>query len=137
MRRWRSIRDQYRRERQQRARSGDAAPTKRKYAYYVRLALLDPIMDLRPTQSNLTERETGSDSEAIIDPVREGKEVAGPSSQPSSCIPQGPPTPEACPASAPEAAPALVSLEDPGSSSSPTVPLEASPQPAVISCRGR
>ncbi|XP_077127966.1 uncharacterized protein LOC143783456 [Ranitomeya variabilis] len=95
-------------------------------------------MDLRPTQSNLTERETGSDSEAIIDPVGEGEEVAGSFSQPSSCIPQGPsaPAPEASPTTGPEAAPAPVSLEDPGNSSSPTVPLEASPQPAVISCRG-
>ncbi|XP_069615743.1 trifunctional purine biosynthetic protein adenosine-3-like [Ranitomeya imitator] len=88
MRRWRSIRDQYRRERQQRARSGSAAPAKkRKYIYYDRLSFLDPSMDLRPTQSNLTERETGSDSEANIDPVGEGQEVAGPSSHASSVLP--------------------------------------------------
>ncbi|XP_073420092.1 synaptotagmin-like protein 1 isoform X1 [Dendrobates tinctorius] len=48
MRRWRSIRDQYRRERQQRGRSGVAAPTKRKYIYFDRLAFLAPSMDLRP-----------------------------------------------------------------------------------------
>ncbi|XP_073432778.1 uncharacterized protein [Dendrobates tinctorius] len=83
MRRWRSIRDQYRRERQQRARSGDAGHIKRKYIYYDdRLSFLAPILDLRPTQSNLTERETGSDTEPIIDPGSVGEEVAGPSSPP-------------------------------------------------------
>ncbi|XP_077119014.1 uncharacterized protein LOC143775064 [Ranitomeya variabilis] len=139
MRRLRSIRDQYRRERQQRARSGAFALTKRKYIYYDRLSFLDPSMDLRPTPSNLTERETGSDSEAITDPFREGEEVAGPSSDPSCCIPPGPSAaaPEAPPTTGPDAAPAPVSQEDTGNSSSPTVPLEASPQPAVISRRGR
>ncbi|XP_077110352.1 uncharacterized protein LOC143766501 [Ranitomeya variabilis] len=139
MRCWRCIRDQYRWERQQRARSGASASTKRNYIYYDRLAFLNPSMDLGPTQSNLTERETRSDSEAIIDPVGEGKEMAGTSSQPSSCIPPGPPAPalEGPPASGPEAALAPFSLEDPGQGSSLTVPLEASPQPAVISHHGR
>ncbi|XP_077149577.1 uncharacterized protein LOC143814627 [Ranitomeya variabilis] len=145
MRRWHSIRDQYRRERQHRARSGFSAPTKRKYIYYDRLSFLDPSMDLRPTQSNLTERETESDSEAVIDPVGEGEEVAGPSSDPSRCIPPGPSSAaqEAPPTTSPDAAPAPtaalapVSQEDPGKSSSPTVPLEASQQPAVISRHGR
>ncbi|XP_069620279.1 uncharacterized protein [Ranitomeya imitator] len=137
MRRWRSICDQYRRERQQRARSGDTALTKRKYIYFDRLAFLAPIMDLRPTQPNLTGRETGSYSESIIDPVGEGEEVAGPSSQPSSCITQAPPAPAPATGPGPAAARAPCSLDEPGDSSSPTVPLEASPQPAVISRRGR
>ncbi|XP_069611091.1 uncharacterized protein [Ranitomeya imitator] len=142
MRRWRSIRDQYRRERQQRARSGSAAPAKkRKYIYYDQLSFLDPSMDLRPTQSNLTERETGSDSEALIDLV--GEEVAGPSSHPSSGIPpatssvapQDPATTGQEAAPPPTATPVpVISQDDAGNSSSPTVPLETSPQPAV-NCR--
>ncbi|CAJ0962960.1 unnamed protein product [Ranitomeya imitator] len=88
--RWRSIRDQYRRERQQRERSGAGAPPKkRKYVYFDRLTFLNPSMDLRLTQSNLTDRETGSDSELVIDPVGEGEEVAGPSAAPSGSIPPG------------------------------------------------
>ncbi|XP_077154037.1 uncharacterized protein LOC143816928 [Ranitomeya variabilis] len=102
-------------------------------------------MDLRPTQSNLTERETGSDLEALIDPVGEGEEVAGPSSHPSSDIPpatssvapQDPATTGQEAAPPPTAAPHPGSQDDPGNSSSPTVPLETSPQPAVISRRGR
>ncbi|XP_077121835.1 uncharacterized protein LOC143776384 [Ranitomeya variabilis] len=96
-------------------------------------------MDLRPTQSNHTGRETGSDSESIIDQVGEGEEVAGPSSQPSSCITQAPPAPAPVAATGlgPAAAPAPCNLDEPGYSSSPTVPLEASPQPAVISRRRR
>ncbi|XP_077151263.1 uncharacterized protein LOC143815658 [Ranitomeya variabilis] len=102
-------------------------------------------MDPRPTQSNLTERETGSDSEALIDPVGEGEEVAGPSSDPprdippatSSVAPQDPATTGQEAAPPPAAAPHPGSQDDPGNSSSPTVPLETSPQPAVISPRGR
>ncbi|XP_073398836.1 uncharacterized protein [Dendrobates tinctorius] len=81
MKRWRSIRDQYRRERQQRSRSGDAGHVKRKYIYYDRLNFLAPILALRPTQSNLTDRGTASEAEPVIDPV--GDEVAGPSSPPT------------------------------------------------------
>ncbi|XP_069619227.1 uncharacterized protein [Ranitomeya imitator] len=146
MRRWHSIRDQYRRERQQRVRSGSAAPAKKcKYIYYDRLSFLDPSMDWRATQSNLTERETGSDSEAIIDPVGEGQEVAGPSSHPSSVLPpatssvatQDPEISGQETAEPPTAAPHPESQEEAGNSSSPTVPLETSPQAAVISRRGR
>ncbi|XP_069585053.1 uncharacterized protein [Ranitomeya imitator] len=134
------------RERQQRARSGSAVPAKkRKYIYYDRLSFLDPSMDLRATQSNLTERETGSDSEAIIDPVGEGEEVAGPSSHPSSVLPpatssvptQDPVTSGQETAAPPTAATHPGSQEEARNSSSPTVPLETSPQPAVISRRGR
>ncbi|XP_069602483.1 uncharacterized protein [Ranitomeya imitator] len=146
MRRWQSIRDQYRRERQQRARSGYTVSAKnRKYIYYDRLYFLDPSMDLRPTQSNLTERETGSDSVAIIDPVGEGGKVAGPSSHPSSVIPpatssvatQDPATTGEETAAPPTAAPHPGSQKEAGNSSSPTVPLETSPQPAVIYRHGR
>ncbi|XP_077155663.1 uncharacterized protein LOC143818137 [Ranitomeya variabilis] len=91
MTRWCSFRDQYQRERQQQARSGSAAPTKkRKYIHYDRLSFLDPSMDLRQTQSYLTERETGSDSEVVIDPVAVEEEVAGPSLASSSSILPGP-----------------------------------------------
>ncbi|XP_069585008.1 uncharacterized protein [Ranitomeya imitator] len=146
MRRWRSIRNQYRRERQQRARSGSAAPSKKhKYIYYDRLAFLDPSMDLRPTQSNLTERETGSDSEVVFDPVDVEEEVAGPSLAssrsilpgPSACTSQDPATSVQDAAPPPTAAPDPVSQEDHGHSSSPTVPLVSSPQAAGPLRRGR
>ncbi|XP_073404770.1 uncharacterized protein [Dendrobates tinctorius] len=142
MRRWRSIRDQYRRERQQRSRSGDAGYVKRKYIYYDRLSFLAPILDLRPTQSNLTDRGTGSETEPIIDPV--GDEVAGPSSPPTRSMGEDessqenplaaqqttPPGPSA-------AAPSPI-LEEPGNlSSSPTGQIRGSPQAAVTSRRGR
>ncbi|XP_069616243.1 uncharacterized protein [Ranitomeya imitator] len=102
-------------------------------------------MDLRPTQSNLTERETGSDSEVVIDPVGEGEEVAGPSSDPSCSIPPGssssghpaPAAPGQDEAPPPTAAAAQASQDDPGNSSSPIVPLETSPQAAVMSRRAR
>ncbi|XP_069601654.1 uncharacterized protein [Ranitomeya imitator] len=147
MTRWRSMRDQYRRERQQQDRSGAGArPKKRKYIYFDRLTFLNFSMDLRPTQSNLTERETGSDSEVVIDPVGEGEEVAGPSSEPSCSIPPGSsssvhpapaaPGQEDAPPST-SAAAAQPSQDDPANSSSPTVALERSPQAAVISQRAR
>ncbi|XP_069600904.1 uncharacterized protein [Ranitomeya imitator] len=109
-------------------------------------------MDLRPTQSNLTDRETGSDSELVIDPVGEGEEVAGPSSAPSGSIPPGssssgqpaPAAPEQhqeapqfSSAASAAAAAAPPSQDDPGNSSSPTVALERSPQAAVRPQRSR
>ncbi|XP_073416182.1 uncharacterized protein [Dendrobates tinctorius] len=154
MRRWRSIRDQYRRERQQRARSGSAATTKRKYIYFDRLSFPAPIMALRPTQSNLTERETGSDSEAILDPVGGGVEVSGPScdlprSQAQVTSPGRPdpalepgqppetPPPGTEPLQGPSAAAPPDIQDEQGNSSSPTVRLEGSPQPAEPYWRGR
>ncbi|XP_077113857.1 uncharacterized protein LOC143769176 [Ranitomeya variabilis] len=101
-------------------------------------------MDLRPTQSNLTERETGSDSEVVIDPVGVEEKVAGPSLASSSSILPGPSTSasqdpatsgqDAAPT--PTAAPDPVSQEDHGHSS-PTVPLVSSPQAAGPLRRGR
>ncbi|XP_069607927.1 uncharacterized protein [Ranitomeya imitator] len=146
MRRWHNIRDQYRRERQQWSRSGSSALVKRKYIYFDQLSFLDPSMDLRPTQSNLTERKiTGSESEPLIDPVGEGEEVAGPSISPTMFIPLDPSSadphvqhPPGTDDSAPQTdAPASGMPEDPGHNSSPTFSLEASPQPAVTSRRGR
>ncbi|XP_073439454.1 uncharacterized protein [Dendrobates tinctorius] len=141
MRRWRSIRDQYQRERQQRARSGAAAPTKRKYIYSDRLAFLAPSMDLRPTQYNLTERETGLDTEPIIDPDGGCEDVAGPSSDQSFCNPQAPPASGPASGSAPGPDPAeppvASNLEDPGNSSSPTGRVEGSPQCAAVGRGGR
>ncbi|XP_077122105.1 uncharacterized protein LOC143776531 [Ranitomeya variabilis] len=150
--RWRSIRDQYRRERQQRERSGAGAPPKKKkYIYFDRLNFLNPSMDLRPTQSNLTDRETGSDSELVIDPVGEVEEVAGPSDAPSGSIPPGSSSGQAAPsasvphpedphfassAAASSAAPPP-SQDDPGNSSSPTVALAPSPQAAGRPQRAR
>ncbi|XP_077148583.1 uncharacterized protein LOC143809398 [Ranitomeya variabilis] len=146
MRRWRSIRDQYRRERQMRARSGSAAPPKkRKYIYYDRLSFLDGSMDLRQTQSNLTERETGSDSEAVIDPVGVDEEVAGPSSSSAHSIiprPTAPASQDTAPSvqdpePPPSAAHEPASQEEQGQSSSPTGPPVSSPQAAVPLPRGR
>ncbi|XP_069606271.1 uncharacterized protein [Ranitomeya imitator] len=139
MTRWRSIRDQYRRERQQRAKSGSAAPLKkRKYIYYDRLSFLDVGMDLRQTQSNLTERETGSESEALIDPVSVDEEVAGPSFDSSASILEDPSASSSLQAAAseedaappPSAAHDAERLEEHGQSSSPTGPLVSSPQAA-------
>ncbi|XP_069582775.1 uncharacterized protein [Ranitomeya imitator] len=111
-------------------------------------------MDLRPTQSNLTDRETGSESELVIDPVGEGEEVAGPSAAPSGSIPHrsstsgqaapsaSQPHPEApefassAAASSSAAAPPP-SQDEPGNSSSPTVALDPSPQAAVRPQRSR
>ncbi|XP_069599937.1 uncharacterized protein [Ranitomeya imitator] len=138
MTRWRSIRDQYRRERQQRARSGSAAPLKkRKYIYYDRLSFLDASMDLRQTQSNLTERETGSESDPIIDPVSVEEEVAGPSMAASGSIIEDPSAASSLQAAASDedAAPPPSAAHVPrpvehGHSSSPTGPLVSSPQAA-------
>ncbi|XP_077140682.1 uncharacterized protein LOC143805337 [Ranitomeya variabilis] len=127
---------------------GQAHLRKKKiYIYFDRLTFLNPSMDLRPTQSNLTDRETGSDSELVIDPVGEGEEVAGPSSDPSGSIPPGSsssaqPAPEA-PAQEEEAPPSTSAAAAPPSqdehanSSSPTVALERSPQAALFSQRAR
>ncbi|XP_069615751.1 uncharacterized protein [Ranitomeya imitator] len=148
--RWRSIRNQYRRERQHREKSeADAPPKKKKYIYFDRLSFLNPSMDLRTTQSNLTDRETGSDSELLIDPVGEGEEVAGPSSDPSGSIPPGSSSsaqaaPEAAAAQEEEAPPSsgAAAAEPPSqneqaNSSSPTVALERSPQAGLFSQRAR
>ncbi|XP_069618175.1 uncharacterized protein [Ranitomeya imitator] len=145
--RWRSIRDQYRRERQQREKSGAGAPPKKKkYIYFDRLTFLNPSMDLRPTQSNLTDRETGSDSEQVIDPVGDGEEVAGPSAAPSippGCSSSGHPAPAAAeenteaPQFSSSAAAPAPSQDDPGNSSSPTVALDRSQQAAVRPQRAR
>ncbi|XP_077106901.1 uncharacterized protein LOC143764805 [Ranitomeya variabilis] len=130
-RRWRSCRDQYRCERQVSGRSGDAAPKKRKYLYFDRLNFLAPVMELRPTKSNLTERETASDSEVVIDPIGEGSEMAGPSGQaPSSNQSQ----PAAASSATQEANP---EVEEGGQSSSPTLALDTSPQPTTRPNRGR
>ncbi|XP_077126030.1 uncharacterized protein LOC143782452 [Ranitomeya variabilis] len=146
MRRWRSIRDQYRRERQMRARSGSAAPPKkRKYIYYDRLSFLDGSMDLRATHSNLTERETGSESEALIDPVGVDEEVAGPSSSydpPINPRQNAPASQDPAPSGQdqdppPSSAHDHASQEEQGLSSSPTGPPVASPQAAVPLPRGR
>ncbi|XP_077117286.1 uncharacterized protein LOC143773837 [Ranitomeya variabilis] len=90
-------------------------------------------MELRPTESNLTERETASDSELVIDPVGEGSEMAGPSGQaPSSNQP--PPQASAASSATQEA---NSELEEGGQSSSPTLALDTSPQPATRPNRGR
>ncbi|XP_073411083.1 uncharacterized protein [Dendrobates tinctorius] len=143
MRRWRSIRDQYRRERQQRSRSGDAGHLKRKYIYYDRLSFLAPILVLRPTQSNLTERGTGSDTEPIIDPGSVGDEVAGPSSPPPRSMSEESsqenpvPVPQTPPPGPSAAAPSAIQEEQGNMSSSPTAQIRRSPQPAGPSRRGR
>ncbi|XP_069591853.1 uncharacterized protein [Ranitomeya imitator] len=146
MTRWRSIRDQYRRERQMRARSGSAGPPKkRKYIYYDRLSFWDGSMDLRQTQSNLTESEPGSDSEAVIDPVGVEEEVAGPSCSSSTSIIPGPSATASqdTAASVEDPAPPPSAAHEPGSheeqahSSSPTGPQVSSKQATVPLQRGR
>ncbi|XP_077155819.1 uncharacterized protein LOC143818364 [Ranitomeya variabilis] len=103
-------------------------------------------MDLRPTQSNLTERETtGSESEPLINPVGEGEEVAGLSTAPTMFIPPDPSSaaphvqhPPGTDDAAPHTdAPASGMPEEPGHSSCLTVRLDASPQPTVTSRHGR
>ncbi|XP_073405874.1 uncharacterized protein [Dendrobates tinctorius] len=142
MKRWRSIWDQFRRERQQRSRSGDAGYVKRKYIYNDRLSFLTPILDLRPTQSNLTDRGTASEAEPIIDPV--GDEVAGPSSPPTRRMAEDEASQDntmagqhTTPPGRSAAAPSPI-LEEPGNlSSSPTAQIRASPQAALTSRRTR
>ncbi|XP_073411773.1 uncharacterized protein [Dendrobates tinctorius] len=142
MKRWRSIRDQYRRERQQRSRSGDAGYVKRKYIYYDRLSFLAPILDLRLTQSNLTDRGTASEAEPIIDPV--GDEVAGPSSPPTRRMAEDEASQDntmaglhTTPPGRSAAAPSPI-LEEPGNlSSSSTAQIRPSPQAALTSRRTR
>ncbi|XP_073429755.1 uncharacterized protein [Dendrobates tinctorius] len=142
MKRWRSIRDQYRRERQQRSRSGDAGHVKRKYIYYDRLNFLAPILALRPTQSNLTDRGTASEAEPIIDPV--GDEVAGPSSPPTRRMAEEEASPEHTMAARHNTPPGRSAaatspiLEEMGNlSSSPTAQIRPSPQAALASRRIR
>ncbi|XP_073435955.1 uncharacterized protein [Dendrobates tinctorius] len=119
-RRWRSCRDTYRRERQLRARSGAAGTTKRECLYFDRLHFLAPVMDLRPTDSNLTEREMGSDSEVVIDLVFDVAAGSGP----SAGLPRATLTPES--GSQP------AQHEDQDNSCSPTMPLDPSPQPSAL-----
>ncbi|XP_069614327.1 epithelial-stromal interaction protein 1 isoform X1 [Ranitomeya imitator] len=100
-------------------------------------------MDLKQTQSNLTERETGSESEAVIDPVSVEEEVAGPSLASSTSILPAASASQETAASVEDAAPPPSAAPDPGSqeehghSSSPTVPLVSSPQSAKALRRGR
>ncbi|XP_075719716.1 uncharacterized protein LOC142760415 [Rhinoderma darwinii] len=56
-RRWRSSRDQFRREHGSGARSGDGGPQKRRYMYYDQLLFLREIMDMRPTSDTLDASE--------------------------------------------------------------------------------
>ncbi|XP_073407078.1 uncharacterized protein [Dendrobates tinctorius] len=142
MKQWRSIRDQYHRERQQRSRSGDAGHVKRKYIYYDRLNFLAPILALRPTQSNLTDRGTASEAEPIIDPV--GDEVAGPSSPPTRRMAEEEASQDHTMAALHNTPPGRSAaanspiLEEPGNlSSSPTAQIRPSPQAALASRRIR
>ncbi|XP_069621433.1 uncharacterized protein [Ranitomeya imitator] len=89
-------------------------------------------MELRPTESNLTERETASDSELVIDPVGEGAEMAGPSGQATGS--NQPPQPAAASSATHEANP---EVEEGAQSSSPTLALDTSPQPTTRPNRGR
>ncbi|CAJ0933359.1 unnamed protein product [Ranitomeya imitator] len=111
------------------------SPKKRKYLYFDRLNFLAPVMELRPTESNLTERETASDSELVIDPVGEDAEMAGPSGQATgSNQPPPPPQPAAASSATQEANP---EVEEGAQSSSPTLDLDTSPQPNPRPNRGR
>ncbi|XP_069600204.1 uncharacterized protein [Ranitomeya imitator] len=90
-------------------------------------------MDLRPTESNLTERETGTESEVQIDPVGDDDEQAGPSSSLSRSTQSAPPPPLPPPESESQAA----HPDEQAISSSPTMPLAASPQASGIPRRAR
>ncbi|XP_075719872.1 uncharacterized protein LOC142760568 [Rhinoderma darwinii] len=59
--RWRSCRDQFRREYGNKGRSGDGASKKRPYIYMKQLMFLKDIMEMRPCSDNLndTEEEAG------------------------------------------------------------------------------
>ncbi|XP_073437428.1 uncharacterized protein [Dendrobates tinctorius] len=89
-------------------------------------------MDLRPTETNITERETASNLEAQIDPGLDVVEGAGPSSAPSSDT--NPPQPSTPP---PAASSQQANPEEHGNSSSPTLALDTSPQATPIPRRGR
>ncbi|XP_075717495.1 uncharacterized protein LOC142759320 [Rhinoderma darwinii] len=59
--RWRSCRDQFRREFGDRGRSGDGATKKRRYIYTNQLMFLKDIMEMRSTTDNLNDSEEESD----------------------------------------------------------------------------
>ncbi|XP_069617843.1 uncharacterized protein [Ranitomeya imitator] len=90
-------------------------------------------MELRPTESNLTERETASDSELVIDPVGEEAEMAGPSGQTTGSNQPPPPQPAAASFATRETNP---EVEEGAQSSSPTLALDTSPQPNTRPNRG-
>ncbi|XP_044155821.1 uncharacterized protein LOC122942327 [Bufo gargarizans] len=58
--RWRSFRDQFRKEMLQHARSGSGASKKRPYMFKNQLMFLREVMELRPTEDNLPEEEAES-----------------------------------------------------------------------------
>ncbi|XP_073417711.1 uncharacterized protein [Dendrobates tinctorius] len=88
-------------------------------------------MDLHPTESNITERETASDSEVQIDPGLDVGDV-GPSTAPSCGT--HPPQPATSP---PAASSQQANPEEQDNSSSPTLALDTSPQATTIPRRGR
>ncbi|XP_044135509.1 uncharacterized protein LOC122927593 [Bufo gargarizans] len=58
--RWRSCRDQFRKEMRKQGRSGAGLPKKRPYLFREQLMFLRAVMDLRPTEDNLEEDEEES-----------------------------------------------------------------------------
>ncbi|XP_044141669.1 uncharacterized protein LOC122931660 [Bufo gargarizans] len=70
--RWNSCRDQFRRELNEKGRSGEGTSKKRPYIYTQQLSFLRPVMELRPTVDNLEESEDsdvgGEETPAFFSP---------------------------------------------------------------------
>ncbi|XP_075706898.1 uncharacterized protein LOC142741375 [Rhinoderma darwinii] len=67
--RWRSCRDQFRREMGDKGRSGDGASRKRPYIYTKQLMFLKDIMDMRTTTDNLEDTAEETDvGESVAEP---------------------------------------------------------------------
>ncbi|XP_069582885.1 uncharacterized protein [Ranitomeya imitator] len=120
-RRWRSCRDQYRRERQLRQQSGSGAIKKRPYLYMSQLNFLSRIIDLRPTDSNIRETDTGSEAEARTSQHEERR--------PWEDVVPGASAEEG--ADPPNTTEDAAQQEEQARSSSPTLPLYSSPQASI------
>ncbi|XP_044139294.1 uncharacterized protein LOC122929699 [Bufo gargarizans] len=70
--RWNSCRDQFRRELNEKGRSGEGTSRKRPYIYTQQLSFLRPVMELRPTVDNLEDsdesEEGGEETPAVFSP---------------------------------------------------------------------
>ncbi|XP_073399075.1 uncharacterized protein [Dendrobates tinctorius] len=126
-RRWRSCRDQYRRERQLHQKSGAGGGKKRPYIYMSQLNFLAPVMDLRPTESNLAEGDPASEAK----PGQSKREAA-------VTVEDDVPSPSAEEKPIPVSqAQVLTDQEEHARSSSPTLALDISPQATAIPRRLR
>ncbi|XP_044147103.1 bromodomain-containing protein 4-like [Bufo gargarizans] len=104
--RWRSCRDQFRKEMRKQGRSGAGLPKKRPYLFREQLMFLRAVMDLRPTEDNLEEDEEESApqlSSACDEEPTAGQQESlpgptpGPSEPPAASGADSPPLPLALP----------------------------------------